>query len=779
MPILSDLDAAMMQPGFSVPALRRLGGGSIRLNDAGRPLHATGRDAVVYELRAPDGRILALRCFLRPVSSRDTALAERYAALGGDPRLDPLRGPEGPLPREIRWIDDGITLPGPDLRRITAPVIAMERVPGRTLLRAVDRLCLEGRPEPLKLLADAWLATALTLEESGFCHGDLAADNLIVRPDGTIALVDLDSASWPSAAAPAAPTAGTPGYAHPRGTPLEPERRDRFPALILWASLRILIRHPTLRERWGDRPDGEGAALLWSADDLRRPTRAPLMLALDALDDETLLPLLEVVRRAIRFPPDETPPLLEIVERLEELGFPASASAHVQRHHGPSRDVPERAPASIPEGEPLGDARAGEWDDAGMLPGSWSDDRLGRSPDAGRTTTLVERDRRLAAAERLRAAVASRDTAAAARVWAETRAAPEAATYAAAVHLLVAHDATSAIERAIRRRDDEGLLEAIAGAERDGVAPSAAARTAARLARHRITARGALREALARDDPRALATLARSGTLECLGRLEAPQAKAVSRALAWPALERALAADDDATIVAAADPALWREEGALPGRARQRLELAWSRLRWTGDVRAALKRRDGAALRALLATGPPRAEDRRTQVESPRIQRKSNREAALSRLEKALREGPDREVVAALAEFESAGAPFPAVLDWAAVRGVVDRISLAEAIRAAATATPPDTAKLARLLPAARAALGDAAVGGGPDWAALELSVLQAAHLARLREALFADDDARIASAAEPDPYGARALLTSAERSRVERALTHVPRRRA
>jgi hypothetical protein len=42
----------------------------------------------------------------------------------------------------------------------------------------------------------------------------------------------------------------------------------------------------------------------------------------------------------------------------------------------------------------------------------------------------------------------------------------------------------------------------------------------------------------------------------------------------------------------------------------------------------------------------------------------------VSRLERALREGPDREVAAALAEFELAGAPFPEVLDWARCAGL-------------------------------------------------------------------------------------------------------------
>ncbi|MGH2618594.1 MAG: hypothetical protein ACRDJC_25470, partial [Thermomicrobiales bacterium] len=85
------------------------------MNDAGRPLQTVGRDAVVYELRTPTGRILALRCLLHADAQQDAALAARYSALHDDPRLERLRGAGGSLPRGIRWIDEGIALPGPDL----------------------------------------------------------------------------------------------------------------------------------------------------------------------------------------------------------------------------------------------------------------------------------------------------------------------------------------------------------------------------------------------------------------------------------------------------------------------------------------------------------------------------------------------------------------------------------------------------------------------------------------------------------------------------------------
>ena len=290
-------------------------------------------------------------------------------------------------------------------------------------------------------------------------HGDLAPDNLIVRPDGSIALVDLDTAMWPSFMGAPAPAASNPAYAHPRGAPLNPARRDRFPALILWASLRILARHPGLRERWGDRPDQDGAALLWSRDDLRHPTRSALFAALDALpgqaEGEALDPLLEVVRRAIRFSPDETPPLAEIAERLEGMGFPRTAAAHGGSRSGGSRRG--WAPLEMP---PAQQEPTLEPDSAG---GAWG----GASP----TTSISEREERQAAARELGAAIAARDTARAVELWEPSRTVPETAVYAAAVHLLVSRDAVAAIERAMRRKDDDGLVAAVAEAERAGVAP--------------------------------------------------------------------------------------------------------------------------------------------------------------------------------------------------------------------------------------------------------------------------------------------------------------------
>ena len=745
----SELDALFLDPSASVPAISQLGGGTVRRDAQGHPVRATGRHTIVYELRTPSGRILALRAHQLPDLQRDRQLAQRYVALQQDHLLDGLRAPRGPLPTDIAWLPDGLRVQGGDGRPMTRPLVVMERVPGRTLREMVTRLCQEGDATHLALLADRWLETALALETAGFVHGDLSPENVMVRPDGTIAVVDLDSATWPGFHIAPDVAGSNSALRHPHGPPRNPADRDRFPALMLWAALRILATQPSLL---GGVP-AEG--LLFSNADVRRPSASPLFSRLEDAESSLHL-LLEVVRRAIRFAPEELPPLAEIAARLDGLGFPRLAPRHpVRPAAAMQRQKP--GPVSSPEvAPPTAAARV-------STPSVSEPEGPARSPVAPSTFQALR-------LESLHAAIQQRDGREALRIWAEVREEPSAQVYATVIHQLVEQEARASIERALRRRDDAALLQAMSQAVSAGVAPDATALAAARHARRRLEARDALTAALRDDDRPALISLQRSGQLDDLGPLDPATNRAVARALAWPAVERALASDDDVAICAAADPGLWREEETRPPSVWSRLDLAWQRSRWTQDVRAALRRRDGPYLRGLLAKAPTGAEERLTEVERRRVHRVITREQAATRLELALREGPDREVVEALAELEASGAPFSDGLDWSAVRGVVDRLSLADSLRAAMATEPPDTERLARLLPAARAALGDLR-RAGDEWAELEQAVLRAAHLERLREALDSGDDARIAAAADPDPFLVRALLTEAESALVAKIL--------
>ena len=745
----SELDALFLDPSASGSAISRLGGGLVRRDAEGRPARAAGRDTVVYELRTLSGRILALRVHQQPDGERDARLARRYAALQNDHLLDPLRAPHGPLPADIQWLRDGLLVGKSDGHSVYRPLVVMERVPGRTLREMVVRLSQEGDASHLALIADRWLDAALAMETAGFVHGDLNPDNIMVRPDGTIAVIDLDTATWPSFRLETEARVATSALRHPQGLPRNPAYQDRFPALMLWAALRILATEPELL------PGTPGEGLLFSNVDVRRPSASPVFTRLNAADPSLRL-LLEVVRRAMRFSPEELPPLLEIALRLDSLGFP---------RHAPR--PPARPPriAQLPEAEPtLAPAPAARPSTEREVP-----PQAGVAPAEPQTASASD-SRQSQRLEALHSAIQHRDSAEALRIWADVREEPSAQVYATVIHQLVELEAHAAIDRALRRRDDPALLQAIVEAEKAGVAPHASALAAARDARRRATTREALSDALRDDNRDALINLQRTGQLAELGPLDPATNRAIARALAWPAVERALSGDDDVAICAAADPAVWREEETNPHAVWSRLDVAWKRSRWTQDIRAAVRRRDIAYLRGLLANAPAGSEDRLTEVERRRVHRVIARDQAATRLEVALREGPDRAVVEALAELESSGAPFSDGLDWSAVRGVVDRLSLADALRDAMTKEPPDFERMVRLLPAARAALGDLQ-HAGPEWAELEQAVLRAAHLERLREALGTGDDARIAAAADPDPFHVRALLAEEEAATVSAVL--------
>ncbi|HEU0115923.1 MAG TPA: hypothetical protein VFQ80_14655 [Thermomicrobiales bacterium] len=376
-----------------------------------------------------------------------------------------------------------------------------------------------------------------------------------------------------------------------------------------------------------------------------------------------------------------------------------------------------------------------------------------------------------ALAERLRAAIAGGDADAALQLWLAARGAPLPLGLAGRVHGYLQNALGGAIRQAIVHRDDEAILAALRRADTAGIAITAEQRQASRDAARRIETRKALAAALTNDDRAALAALSLSGRIDELGRPPRPIARAIARALAWPHLERALDVDDDATILAAYDPDLFDDDPALPRAFRDRIALAQARTAWLYQVRSALRNRNAATLRGAMLEPPPGAEARLSAVERTRIDRMALRDAAAERLVHALREGPDVAIVAALNQIEVAGAPLPAAIDWAAVRGVVDRITLAEAIRDAAAADPPAYSRLARLLPAARAAGAGSFAPDGLDFVALETDLLRAAHLARLRDALALDDDDAIAHAASPDPYGAVARLPAEHQGRVNRAL--------
>lgn len=419
--------------------------------------------------------------------------------------------------------------------------------------------------------------------------------------------------------------------------------------------------------------------------------------------------------------------------------------------------------------------RAAETNDSKGLLHLWDQWRLEQNPNAASLRPIVDAARRRTAqVDRLRNALEANDIAGVMILWPELRGDPLVSTLAIPVSLTLKRAMDTALARAVERGDDPALLAALREVEAAGMPVPAEARRAGRAAATREATRVRLKAALAADDRSALADLALSGRLDDLSALDPETTRTVLRALHWPVLADAFESDDDRTIVTVYDAqAELYDDHSFDRELKARVDLARSRLIWLGEVRIALRKRDAATLRMAMQATPPGAAEQLSSVERSRVERLTRRDSAAKNLHRAFQDGNDEGILVALGQIRESGAALPDGVDWDTLRRIADRTDLADALRRALSSNPPDYARLSTLLPTARAAeetRGEPLIPG-VDLATLERDVLRAAQVARLREALAANDDHAIAAAAHPDPLNALAVLTPDQRQRVQLAL--------
>lgn len=238
---------------FGDPDLQR---GQVALNQLDLPKAYSGGYAIVYQLTTPTGS-WAVRCFARPSPDleRRYALISQAVTSVGSPHLV-----------EVIFQSRGIRVNG-----AWWPITKMRWVEGVTLNEALDR---DRDPTRVAQLRAAFADMVGWLESVGIAHGDLQHGNILVRPDGSLVLVDYDDMFVPSMTGMSEQLgAGHRNYQHPgRREAKFDERLDRFPAIVIWAALRVLESHP---EWWDEFNSGEN--LLFTAQDFAQPQASKLM----------------------------------------------------------------------------------------------------------------------------------------------------------------------------------------------------------------------------------------------------------------------------------------------------------------------------------------------------------------------------------------------------------------------------------------------------------------------------------------------------------------------
>ena len=178
------------------------------LDDGGNPVMSSGNFAVVFKMKDErDGKFYALKCFTREQEGRN----EAYKQIA-----DELEFVSSEFIIPIKFFERELFVDTSNSDETEFPVLLMDWVEGVTLDKYV-RAHLHGH-YALQLICYQFCRVASWLMAQPFAHGDLKPDNILVKDDGSLVMVDYDGMFVPAMKGQKAREVGSPDYRHPLRT---------------------------------------------------------------------------------------------------------------------------------------------------------------------------------------------------------------------------------------------------------------------------------------------------------------------------------------------------------------------------------------------------------------------------------------------------------------------------------------------------------------------------------------------------------------------------------
>ena len=238
------------------------------LDDHGEPYRSSGAFAVVFKMQDKStGKYYALKCFTEEQQGR----AEAYRQIADE--LDLL---DSPYITSVKYMEKELFVDS-QCEEDEFPVLLMDWVDGETM-EAYIAANYQNQSAML-MLSYRFGKMAAWLRTQSFSHGDIKPDNIIVRPDGSLTLVDYDGMFVPSMKGSQSPTIGTRDFSHPLRTVDDfDESIDDFSLASIALSLKAISMKSTLLDIYG-----ASDRLLFSENDYRNPSNSKVISALQEL----------------------------------------------------------------------------------------------------------------------------------------------------------------------------------------------------------------------------------------------------------------------------------------------------------------------------------------------------------------------------------------------------------------------------------------------------------------------------------------------------------------
>ncbi len=264
-PLISEYVKAIQDAGDNLEQLAYL---TPVLDDHGEPYRSSGAFAVVFKMQDKStGKYYALKCFTEEQEGR----ADAYRQIA-----DELDMVDSPYITSVKYMEKELFVDS-QCEEDEFPVLLMDWVEGETMEAYIA--ANYHNQSAMSMLCYRFGKMAAWLRSQSFAHGDVKPDNIIIRLDGYLTLVDYDGMFVSSMKGSKSPTIGTKDFCHPLRTMDDfDETIDDFSLASIALSLKAISMNSTLLDTYG-----ASDRLLFSEKDYRTPSNSKVISALQEL----------------------------------------------------------------------------------------------------------------------------------------------------------------------------------------------------------------------------------------------------------------------------------------------------------------------------------------------------------------------------------------------------------------------------------------------------------------------------------------------------------------
>lgn len=256
-PSRADIVTAMRNPKVSFKAAELMGGSIIQKGSM--IIQYSGGYTTVFPFNTKDSKKIAVRCWIADIGDakkRSQEISHFLEALNN------------PYFCDFKYLDNALLING-----ILHPLVIMEWVEGKPLKEFINDNA-GSLTAILPVLAENFKVMVEYFHNQDIAHGDLQHGNIMVKPDGSLVIIDYDSMYIKPLDGMHDNIKGLPGYQHPariKNQKVSPVL-DYFSELVIYLSLQAFANEPAM---WAEYYETED--LLFSKEDFHSPNDSDLI----------------------------------------------------------------------------------------------------------------------------------------------------------------------------------------------------------------------------------------------------------------------------------------------------------------------------------------------------------------------------------------------------------------------------------------------------------------------------------------------------------------------